>query len=62
MARPKTGKPPKKNLTLTVDEKTREQMELLSQHRQQSISAMVAEWVDQEVKRLNLTENKSKEQ
>lgn len=57
MARPKTGKPPKKNLTLTVDEKTREQLKLLSQHRQQSISAMVAEWVDREIKQLNLFTN-----
>lgn len=62
MARPKTGKPPKKNLTLTVDEKTREQLELLSRYRQQSISAMVAEWVDKEIKRLNLSVNKLEEQ
>lgn len=53
MARPKTGKPPKKNLTLTVDEQTRDQLDLLSQHRQMSISSMVAEWVDQEVQQLN---------
>lgn len=52
MARPKTGKPPKKNLTLTVDEETREQLELLSQYRQQSISAMVTEWVNKEVREL----------
>lgn len=61
MARPKAGKPPKKNLTLTVDERTREQLELLSQHRQQSISAMVADWVDREVKRLNLDVKELKE-
>lgn len=61
MARPKTGKPPKKNLTLTVDKKTREQLNHLSQHRRQSISAMVAEWVDHEVKQLNLTMNEQKE-
>lgn len=61
MARPKTGKPPKKNLTLTVDEKTREQLELLSQHRQQSISSMVADWVSCEVQQLNLTTNDDKE-
>lgn len=52
MARPKTGKPPKKNLTLTVDEETREQLELLSQHRQQSISAIVTEYAAEEVKKL----------
>lgn len=50
MARPKTGKPKKKNLMLTVDERTRTQLDLLSQHRQQSISAMVAEWAEQEFK------------
>lgn len=61
MARPKTGKPPKKNLTLTVDERTREQLDLLSQHRQQSISAMVADWVEREVQKLNLTVNEQKE-
>ena len=60
MARPKTGKPPKKNLTLTVDELTREQLDLLSQYRQQSISAMVADWVDREMKRLNLVVNEQK--
>lgn len=52
MARPKTGKPRKKNMVLTVDEKTRGQLDLLSQHRQQSISSMVAEWADEEVERL----------
>ena len=61
MARPKTGKPPKKNLTLTVDARTREQLDLLSQHRQQSISAMVADWVEREVQKLNLTVNEQKE-
>ena len=61
MARPKTGKPPKKNLTLTVDKRTREQLDLLSQHRQQSISAMLTDWVDHEVKQLNLTVNEQKE-
>ena len=58
MARPKTGKPKKKNLTLTVDERTREQLDLLSRYRQQSISAMVAEWADNEMQQLNLNKTK----
>lgn len=61
MARPKTGKPPKKNMVLTVDEQTRKRLDLISQHRQQSISAMVAEWAYQETKRLKLDDNEQKE-
>lgn len=58
MARPRTGKPRKKNLTLTVDERTREQLEWLSQHRQLSISALVAMWADQEVKTIQQHETR----
>lgn len=50
MARPKTGKPPKRNLNLTVDEQTKAQLDLISQHRQMSISALVAMWADCEAK------------
>ncbi len=53
MARPKTGKPRKKNLTLTVDEPTRLQLEMLSLYRQQSISALVAKWADEDAQRLS---------
>lgn len=44
MARPKTGKPPKKGLTLTVTEETREDLDFLSMYHNESISALVAEW------------------
>ena len=61
MARPKTGKPPKKNLTLTVDKRTREQLDVLSQQRQQSISTMVADWAESEVKKLGCITNEQEE-
>ena len=44
MARPKTGKPPKRSLNLTVDEKTREILATISEQRGLSISALVEEW------------------
>lgn len=44
MARPKTGKPPKKGLTLTITDRTRENLDFLSMHYNESISALVAEW------------------
>lgn len=53
MGRPKTGKPPKKNMVLTVDVQTRERLDLLSQLRQKSISAMVADWAEQDVLKLS---------
>lgn len=52
MARPKTGKTPKRSLNLTVDEQTKAQLDLLSQHRQMSISALVAKWANVETKQL----------
>lgn len=48
MARPKTGKPPKKNMVLTVDAQTRVNLDYISKNRQQSISSMVSEWADEE--------------
>ena len=44
MARPKTGNPPKKNLNLTVDEKTKERLKEISKFYEKSISALVVEW------------------
>ncbi len=46
MTRPKTGNPPKQKLTLTVNERAREQLELISQHQQKSISALVEDWAE----------------
>ena len=51
MARPKTGKPPKRSLNLTVDEKTREILVSLSEQRGMSISALVEEWAAKEAQK-----------
>ena len=51
MARPKTGKPTKRSLNLTIDEKTREILASLSEQRGMSISALVEEWAAKEAKK-----------
>lgn len=51
MARPKTGKK-KKNMMLTVDDQTRLELTYISQHRGESISAMLTEWAHKEAKRI----------
>lgn len=61
MARPKSGKPPKRNLNLTVDENTKMQLDALSKYKQQSISSMVAEWADKEIKAFNLSSSHSEQ-
>lgn len=48
MARPKTGKPPKQKLTLTVSPEAREILAALSEQRGMSISALVEEWAIKE--------------
>jgi len=53
MARPKTGKPPKRSLNLTVDEKTREILAAISAQRGLSISALVEEWAAKEAQKGN---------
>ena len=53
MARPKTGKPPKRSLNLTVDEETRKLLETLSEQRNKSISALVEEWAAKEAQKGN---------
>lgn len=53
MARPKTGKTPKKNMCLTVSEQTRLKLAVISEHYSESISALVSEWAAQEVKAIN---------
>lgn len=50
MARPKTGKPPKKNLTLTVDEKTRAELTFISEHYGESISYLISRYAENEAK------------
>lgn len=51
MARPKTGKPPKRSLNLTVDKKTRETLTALSEQRGVSISSLVEEWAAKEAQK-----------
>ncbi len=46
MARPKTGVPPKRCLNLTVDEQTREKLNMISQYYGKSISSMVSDWAE----------------
>lgn len=48
MPRPKTGKPPKKSLNLTVSEATREDLDFLSSYYGESISALVCVWAARE--------------
>lgn len=54
MARPKTGKPLKKTLNLTVNEETKIILANLSQQRAMSISAMVEEWAAKEAQKENI--------
>ena len=51
MARPATGKT-KKNLMITVDDQTRAELTFISQHRSESISAMVSAWAHKEARRI----------
>lgn len=53
MARPKTGKPPKQKLTLTVSAEAREILASLSEQRGMSISALVEEWAAKEAQKEN---------
>lgn len=50
MARPKTGKPTKKGMCLTVSEQTRLELAFISEHYGESISALVSEWAEKEAK------------
>lgn len=53
MARPKTGKPKKKNMVLTVDAQTRLNLDFISKNRQESISSMVSNWADEEARAIS---------
>jgi len=50
MARPKTGKPTKKGMCLTVSEQTRLELSFISAHYGESISSLVSAWAEKEVK------------
>lgn len=60
MARPKLNTPPKQKLTLTVTEQTRGELQLISEHHNQSISALVSEWAKAEAERITTTHPKGK--
>lgn len=48
MARPKTGRAPKRSLNLTVSETARENLDFLSSYYGESISALVSNWAAKE--------------
>ena len=50
MDRPKTGKPKKKGMCLTVSEQTRLELAFVSEHHGESISALVSEWASKEAR------------
>lgn len=58
MPRPKTGLPIKQKLTLTVSAEVREYLDILSRERKQSISEMVSQYAEQEVKKLNYKQSR----
>lgn len=58
MARPKTGLPTKQRMNLTVSSEVRDYLEQLSQARQQSISEIVSQYAEQEIKKLNRKQSK----
>lgn len=53
MARPKTGKPTKKGMCLTVSEQTRLELAFISEYYGESISALVSEWAEKEAKAIS---------
>ena len=53
MARPKTGKPKKKGMCLTVSEQTRLELAFVSEHYGESISTLVSEWAAKEAKAIS---------
>lgn len=50
MARPKSGRPVKKDMCLTVSQQTRTELAFVSAHYGKSISALVSEWAAKEAK------------
>lgn len=49
MGRPTTGKARKKGMCLTVSEQTRLELAFISDHHEESISALVSAWAKKEV-------------
>ena len=52
MARPKSGRPPKRSLNLTVSEQGRLNLQHVSSYCAKSISELVEEWAAKEAKRI----------
>lgn len=50
MARPKTGRPIKKDMCLSVTPQTRAELAFISAHHEESISELVANWAAKEAK------------
>lgn len=53
MARPKSTKPKKQSLNLTVDAQTRMELDFISENAGESISALVSEWAHREARRVS---------
>ena len=53
MPRPKTGLPTKQKMNLTVSAEVREYLNILSAERQISVSELVSQYAEQEIKKLN---------
>lgn len=53
MARPKSGRPPKRSLNLTVSEQGRLNLQYVSSHCAKSISELVEEWAAKEARRIS---------
>ena len=60
MARPKTGLPTKQKMCLTVSSEVRDCLERISQARQQSISEIISQYAEQEIKKLNRKQSRAK--
>lgn len=53
MARPKSGRPPKRSLNLTVSEQGRLNLQYVSSHCAKSISELVEEWAAKEARHIS---------
>ena len=52
MARPKLNKAKKKALNLTVSDQTKLELQYISQHHNESISVLIADWASKEARRI----------
>jgi len=60
MPRPKTGLPTKQRMNLTVSAEVRDYLNQLSQVLQQSVSEIISQYAEQEIKKLNRKQGKAK--